>query len=174
MKSFADSRLSVQFDDDLVQACRPGVVCVCDEVLPTPCADRRELLRLCTQPLAGILLTANGAPTRYDRDSGAPLAAFGPAAATLPAEWTRRGVVLDRDGDRILHERGIDTGAEATGNARRIGAWTLRRGADGGAFAVCDKGWTELDCREATPDPVPFRDIWRFFTGEDLPVRTRT
>ena len=141
-----------------------------DAVLPTPCADRRELLRLCTQPLAGILLAANGAPTRYDRDSGAPLAAFGPAAATLPAEWTRRGVVLDRDGERILRERGLDTGAEASGEARRIGAWTLRRGAAGGAFAVCDKGWTELDCREATHDAVPFRDIWRFFTGEEIPV----
>ena len=145
-----------------------------DAVLPEPFAGMRETMRLCSQPLAGILLAANGAPTRYDRDSGAPLAAFGPAAATLPAEWTRRGVVLDRDGERILRERGLDTGAEASGEARRIGAWTLRRGAAGGAFAVCDKGWTELDCREATHDAVPFRDIWRFFTGEEIPVRTRT
>ena len=142
-----------------------------DALLPTPFAGRREIMRLCSQPLAGILLAANGAPTRYDRDSGAPLAAFGPAAATLPAEWTRRGVVLDRDGERILRERGLDTGAEASGDARRIGAWRLWRGGAGGAFAVCDKGWRELDCREETPDPVPVREIWRFFTGEEMPER---
>ena len=141
-----------------------------DAVLPTPCADRREMLRLCSQPLAGILLAANGAVTCYDRDSGAPLAAFGPAAATLPAEWVRRGVVLDRDGERILRERGIDTGAEASGNANRVDAWTLRRSAGGGKFAVCDKGWAEIDCGEATHDVVPIRDIWRFFTGEEFPA----
>lgn len=137
-----------------------------DAVLPTPYAGRNELLRLFAQPLAGILLAANGAPTRYDRDSGAPLAAFGPAAATLPVEWLRRGVVLDRDGAKILRERGIDTGVGApTGH---IGAWSLCRNSEGGLFAVCDKGWQELDCRETTHDAVPFREIWRFFTGSDM------
>jgi hypothetical protein len=139
-----------------------------DAVLPDPVADKREYLRLCTQPLAGILLAANGAPTRYDRDTGAPLAAFGPAAATLPEDWLSRGVVLDRDGAALLRGRGIDM--DAVDGIRRIGAWSLYRNARGQAFAVADKGWQELDCREATPDPVPVRDIWRFFTGEDIPV----
>ena len=139
---------------------------VCDATLPEPCADRRELLRLCTQPLAGILLAANGALTRYDRDSGAPLAAFGPAAATLPAQWLRRGVVLDRDGANLLRGRGVDMDAE--GGIRSIGEWSLFRNAEAGQFAVCDKGWMELDCREATHDSVPFREIWRFFTGADI------
>jgi hypothetical protein len=139
-----------------------------DAVLPDPVADKREYLRLCTQPLAGILLAANGAPTRYDRDTGAPLAAFGPAAATLPEAWLSRGVVLDRDGAAILRGRGIDM--DAADGIRRIGAWSLYRNAKGQAFAVADKGWQELDCREASPDPVPVRDIWRFFTGEEIPV----
>ena len=141
-----------------------------DAVLPIPCADRRELLRLCSQPLAGILLAANGAPTRYDRDSGAPLAAFGPAVATLPLEWLSRGVVLDRDGAEILRGRGMDLGDSVEKEVLRIGAWRLSRNGAGGAFAVCDKGWRELDCREESPDPVPVREIWRFFTGEDIPV----
>ena len=139
-----------------------------DAVLPDPVADKREYLRLCTQPLAGILLAANGAPTRYDRDTGSPLAAFGPSAATLPEAWLSRGVVLDRDGAAILRERGIDM--DAADGIRRIDAWSLFRNAKGQAFAVADKGWQELDCREATPDPVPVRDIWRFFTGEEIPV----
>ena len=65
---------------------------------------------------------------------------------------------------------GIDTGAEASGNANRVDAWTLRRSAGGGKFAVCDKGWAEIDCGEATHDVVPIRDIWRFFTGEEFPA----
>jgi hypothetical protein len=133
-----------------------------DATLPEPCADKRELLRLCSQPLAGILLAANGAPTRYDRDSGAPLAAFGPAAATLPVEWLKRGVILDRVGAAILRGRGIDM--DAADGIRRIGAWSLYRNAKSQAFAICDKGWMEIDCREATHDTVPFREIWRFFT----------
>ena len=139
-----------------------------DATLPEPCADNRELLRLCTQPLAGILLAANGAPTRYDRDTGAPLAAFGPAAVTLPEAWLSRGVVLDCDGAAILRERGIDM--DAAGDALRIGTWRLFRNAKGQAFAVADKDWRELDCRETTHDLVPVRDIWRFFTGEEIPV----
>jgi hypothetical protein len=141
-----------------------------DAVLPDPVADKREYLRLCTQPLAGILLAANGAPTRYNRDTGAPLAAFGPAAATLPLEWLSRGVVLDRDGAEILRERGIEIGGKDTSGVVRIGAWSLCRNARGEAFAVADKGWRELDCREVSPDPVPVRDIWRFFTGEEIPA----
>ena len=141
-----------------------------DADLPEHYAGMGELLRLFAQPLAGILLAANGAPTRYDRDSGAPLATFGPAAALLPEAWLARGVVLDRDGARILHDRGINTGGDGATAVRRIGAWSLCRNAKGQAFAVCDKGWQELDCREATPEPVPVRDIWRFFTGEDIPA----
>ena len=63
---------------------------------------------------------------------------------------------------------GIDM--DAADGIRRIGIWSLYRNAKGQAFAVADKGWQELDCREATPDPVPVRDIWRFFTGEEIPV----
>lgn len=139
-----------------------------DATLPEPCADNRELLRLCTQPLAGILLAANGAPTRYDRDTSAPLAVFGPAAVTLPEAWLSRGVVLDYDGAAILRGRGIDM--EAADDVLRIGGWCLYRNAKGQSFAVANKGWRELDCREATHDSVPVRDIWRFFTGEEIPV----
>ncbi|MBR4612144.1 MAG: hypothetical protein IKO40_05445 [Kiritimatiellae bacterium] len=139
-----------------------------DALLPTPFAGMREIMRLCSQPLAGILLAANGAPTRYDRDSGAPLAVFGPAARTLPLEWISRGVILDRDGAEILRERGIELGCGAANATLRIGAWRLSRNGSGGAFAVCDKGWRELDCREGSSDPVPVREIWRFFTGEEM------
>ncbi len=139
-----------------------------DAVLPQPCADMREILRLSSQPLAGILLAANGAPTRYDRDSGAPLAVFGPAAATLPLDWLPRGVLVDRDGAAILRARGVDTGDASP--VQRIGAWRLCRNGRGEPFAIADKGWREFDCREATPDPVPLREIWRFFTGDEIPV----
>jgi hypothetical protein len=142
-----------------------------EATLPEPYAGRNRLLKLFAQPLAGILLSANGAPVRYDLDSGAPLAAFGPAAAKLPAKWLSRGVVLDRDGERILRERGIDTGTGAGGVVRRVGGWTLSEGAAGGKFAVCEKSWYDLDCTEATPTPVPVAEIWRFFTGEEIPVR---
>ena len=84
-----------------------------------------DFLRLCTQPLAGILLAANGAPTRYDRDTSAPLAVFGPAAVTLPEAWLSRGVVLDYDGAAILRGRGIDM--EAADDVLRIGGWCLYR-----------------------------------------------
>ena len=141
-----------------------------DADLPERYAGMGELLRLFAQPLAGILLTANGAPTRYDRDSGAPLAAFGPAAARLPEEWLARGVVLDRDDARILRARGIDTGGNDAAAVHRIDAWSLYRNAKGQAFAVCDKGWQELDCGETAPEPVPVRDIWRFFTGGEIPA----
>ena len=136
-----------------------------------PYKGKNPLLKFFAQPLAGILLSANGAPTRYDRDSGAPLAAFGPAAAKLPDAWLSRGVIIDRDGARILQQRGIDAGLDAKDGVRRIDGWRLYRNEKGGKFAVCEKGWYEIDCREATPTPVPVGEIWRFFTGEEIPVR---
>ena len=143
-----------------------------EAVLPSPYAGRTRLLKLFSHPMAGNLLSANGAPTRYDRDSGAPLAAFGPAAAHLPEAWLSRGVLLDRDGAEILEARGVATGLKAgEKGVRRIGCWRLYRNADGGKFAVAEKSWHELDCTEATPTPVPVDEIWRFFTGGDLPVR---
>ena len=141
-----------------------------DATLPSPYPGKNTLLKFYAQPYAGILLAANGAPTRYDRDSGAPLAAFGPAAATLPGEWMKRGVLIDRDGARILSERGIDTGIDAKKGASKIGVWSLYTNASGEKFAVSDKGWYDLDGSEASPTPVPVREIWRFFTGEELPV----
>ena len=93
-----------------------------------------------------------------------------PRFATLPTQWLSRGVVLDREGAAILRSRGVDTGEGAAGSVRRIGSWSLGENAAGGKFAVCDKGWTEIDCGEATPEPEPVREIWRFFTGEDIPV----
>lgn len=140
-----------------------------DATLP-PYAGMRPLLKFFAQPLAGILLAANGAPTRYDRDSGAPLAAFGPAAAKLPSAWLARGVVLDRDGAAELQKRGVDTGLDAKEGVRTIGEWRLYKNAKGEKFAVCDKGWYEIDCTEATPTPVPVREIWRFFTCEEIPA----
>ena len=76
--------------------------------------------------------------------------------------------MIDRDGAAILRGRGVDM--DAANGVHRIGAWRLYRNAKDQAFAVADKGWQELDCREATPDPVPVRDIWRFFTGKEIPV----
>lgn len=141
-----------------------------DATLPEPYAGKNALLKFFAQPLAGILLAANGAPTRYDRDSGAPVAVLGPAAATLPKEWLMRGVLIDRDGARILKERGVDTGLDAKEGVSRIGGWSLYENARGEKFAVSEVGWYDLDCREASPTPVPVREIWRFFTGKDIPV----
>ena len=91
---------------------------------------------------------------------------------TLPEAWLSRGVLLDRDGSEILEARGVATGLKAgEKGVRRIGCWRLYRNADGGKFAVAEKSWHELDCTEATPTPVPVDEIWRFFTGGDLPVR---
>ena len=141
-----------------------------DATLPSPYAGNRALLKFFAQPQAGILLSANGAPTRYDRDSGAPLAAFGPAAMTLPKEWLSRGVVLDLDGARILEKRGVDVGLGAVDGVTHVGGWRFCSGADGGKFAVAEKSWYDLDGRESSPTPVPVREMWRFFTGEELPV----
>ena len=141
-----------------------------DATLPEPYAGKNALLKFFAQPLAGILLAANGAPTRYDRDSGAPVAVLGPAAATLPKEWLTRGVLIDRDGARILKERGVDTGLDAKEGVSRIGGWSLYENARGEKFAVSEVGWYDLDCREASPTPVPVREIWKFFTGKDIPV----
>jgi hypothetical protein len=141
-----------------------------DATLPSRYPGKNTLLKFYAQPYAGILLAANGAPTRYDRDSGAPLAAFGPAAATLPREWMKRGVLVDRDGARILSERGIDTGIDAKEGVSRIGVWCLYTNASGERFAVSNKGWYNLDGSEKSPTPVPVCEIWRFFTGEELPV----
>ena len=141
-----------------------------DAVLPTPYAGNRTMQKFFSQPVAGILLSANGAPTRYDRNSGAPLAAFGPAAAKLPMEWLTRGVLVDRDGARILQDRGVDTGMDAKEGVSRVDGWSLYANARGEKFAVSDKGWYDLDGREASPTPVPVREIWRFFTGDELPA----
>ena len=140
-----------------------------DATLP-PYKGKNPLLKFFAQPQAGILLAANGAPTRYDRDSGAPLAVFGPAAATLPKAWLKRGVLTDRDGARILQGRGVDVGIEAKDGVRIVEGWRLYVNAKGEKFAVAEKGWYELDGREASPTPVPVREIWRFFTGEDIPI----
>lgn len=141
-----------------------------DAVLPQPYAGRRALIKFFSQPLAGILLAANGAPTRYDRDSGAPLASFGPAAAKLPEAWLTRGVLLDRDGAEILQKRSVDVGLLAA-NVQSIDGWRLYQNAKGEKFAVSEKGWYELDCGEETPTSVPVREIWRFFTGQEIPIR---
>ena len=60
----------------------------------------------------------------------------------------------------------------AVGDASHLGVVGLRTvgGAGGGKFAVCDKGWAEIDCGEATHDVVPIHDIWRFFSGEEFPA----
>lgn len=141
-----------------------------EATLPTPFAGMNDLLKFFAQPLAGILLAANGAPTRYDRDSGSPLATLGPAAATLPKAWLKRGVLLDRDGARILRDRGVDTGLDAKEGVTTVNGWRLYANAQGEKFAVSEKGWFELDCREQTATPVPVREIWKFFTGEEIPV----
>ena len=135
-----------------------------------PYKGKNPLLKFFAQPLAGILLSANGAPTRYDRDSCAPLAVFGPAAAKLPKDWMNRGILIDRDGARILQQRGIDTGLDAKACVRIVDGWRLYENAKGGKFAVCEKGWYDIDCREKTPTPVPVREIWRFFTGDEIPA----
>ena len=141
-----------------------------EATLPASYTDMKTLLKFFAQPQAGILLAANGAPTRYDRNSGAPLAVFGPAAATLPTEWLARGVLIDRDGARILQSRGVDTGLDAKEGVSRVDGWNLYTNAKGEKFAVSEKGWYDLDGREASPTPVPVRAIWKFFTGKEIPV----
>ena len=69
-----------------------------------------------------------------------------------------------------LKERGVDTGLDAKEGVSRIGGCSLYGNARGEKFAVSDVGWYDLDCREASPTPVPVREIWRFFTGKDIPV----
>ena len=140
-----------------------------DATLPKKYIGKRNLVKFFSQPMAGILLAANGAPTRYDRDTGAPLAAFGPAAAKLPLEWLSRGVVLDQEGARLLHERGVDVGLAADSGARNVDGWRLYRNAKGQRFAVAEKTWYDLDYSAASPTPVPAGEIWKFFTGKDIP-----
>ena len=90
--------------------------------------------------------------------------------AGAPSEVPAREVQLDRDGAVELQKRGVDTGLDAKEGVRTIGEWRLYKNAKGEKFAVCGKGWYDIDCTEATPTPVPIREIWRFFTGEDIPV----
>ena len=54
--------------------------------------------------LLAALLLGGCHPDRAIRSIRAPVAAFGPAAATLPLEWLSRGVILDRDGAEILRQ----------------------------------------------------------------------
>ena len=141
-----------------------------EATLPASYTDMKTLLKFFAQPQAGILLAANGAPTRYDRNSGAPLAVFGPAAATLPKEWLSRGVLIDRDSALILQSRVVDTGLDAKEGVSRVDGWNLYTNAQGEKFAVSEKGWYDLDGREASPTPVPVRAIWKFFTGKEIPI----
>ena len=140
-----------------------------DATLPEKYIGRRELVKFFSQPMAGILLAANGAPTRYDRDTGAPLAAFGPAAAKLPEAWLSRGVVLDLEGARLMQERGVDVGLGADSAARQVEGWRLYKNGNGQKFAVAEKTWYDLDYSAASPTPVPADEIWKFFTGKDIP-----
>ena len=142
-----------------------------DATLPEKYIGKRVILKFFSQPMAGILLAANGAPTRYDSNTGSPLAAFGPAATKLPIEWLKRGVVLDLEGARLLHERGVDVGLGANSGARRVDGWMLYRNAMGQQFAVAEKTWYDLDYKAASPTPVPADEIWKFFTGKDLPFQ---
>ena len=82
----------------------------------------------------------------------------------------KRGVLTDHDGACILRERGVDIGFEAKSGVRTIDGWRLYTNAKGEKFAVAEKGWYNLDAREASPTQVPVREIWRFFTGEEIPV----
>ena len=141
-----------------------------DAVLPEKYMGKRALLKFFTHPLAGILLAANGAPTRYDRDTGAPVAAFGPAAAKLPEAWISRGVVLDREGAAFLRDRGIDTGVDAASGVRHVDGWRLYSNAKGQRFAVSEKSWYDLDYSELSPTPVPVAEIWKFLAGTELPA----
>ena len=69
-----------------------------------------------------------------------------------------------------LQKRGIDTGLDAKSNVRIVEGWHLYTNAKGERFAIAEKGWYDLDACEASPTPVPVREIWRFFTGEEIPV----
>ncbi len=88
----------------------------------------------------------------------------------MPKDWLKRGVLVDRDGARILQTRGVDTGLDAKTGVRTVGGWRLYANAQGEKFAVSEKGWFELDCRERSATYLPVREIWTFFTGRDIPV----
>lgn len=138
-----------------------------EETLPEEFLGGGVLKALFTHPMAGVLLSANGAPVQYTEET--PGVAFGRVSAlSVPPGQYVRGLVLDRDGARALEERGVELG-RLSPDVRRIGDWTLCR-SKAGRFAIIDRSWYTFDYSERTPTSVPVSEIWRFFTGEPLPV----
>lgn len=167
---FADREIAVLF-----RGARPfgfrvyRPVCLVREAeMPKEYLGDNAMIKYYSQPLAGIYLTANGAPTQYDRDD-LPGAAFGWEAVKVPASAYARGLVLDREGAEALVKRGVDVGLGKA--AKRVGEWSLYANAQGGKFAVCDKTRHEISYEPEASRSFPANEIWRFFTGTDLPVR---
>lgn len=118
-----------------------------------------------SHPMAGLFAAvANGVATHYDRAAETPCIAFGAAAAHLTAADRRRGVLLDREGARLLSARGIDVGPES-GNTLRLYA-----NAAGEKYAVLSRSAWDFDFTRANDLTVPLADAWRFFTNAPPPV----
>ena len=58
----------------------------------------------------------------------------------------------DLNASVVVWPRLLDEDALPQPVARTIGEWRLYKNAKGEKFAVCDKGWYEIDCTEATPE----------------------
>lgn len=140
--------------------------------LPAAYPGDSAMITFFTQPMAGVLLTMNGAPTQYERDD-LPFAAFGPAARLLPAAALDRGVLLDAEGARQLSASGVDLGLSRP-PCRVVGEWVFRENACGRRFVISGKTQYEMDYRQEAARTLPVDDIWRFLAKADLAVRAET
>lgn len=140
-----------------------------EATMPAEYMGDNALLKHYSQPMAGIYLAANGVPTQYDRDDQ-PWASFGCGAVKMPTSAYGRGVLLDREAAEALAKKGVDVGL-GSAKARKVGAWSLYANATGGKFAVWDKSMYEADYSTTDAERVPAEEIWKFFTGTELPVR---
>ena len=118
-----------------------------------------------SHPMAGLFAAVgNGVATHYDRAAETPCVAFGAAAAYLTAADRRRGVLLDKEGARLLSARGIDIGPESGGPLR------LYANAAGEKYAVLAHAAWDFDFTHPDALRAPLADIWRFFTNTPPPV----
>ena len=138
-----------------------------EAAFPETYAGEHELKALASFPFAGFYLVQNGVPTQYERED-TPGAAFGPAVLAVPRKAYARGLLIDLSAARELTRRGVDVGL------REGASFWLHTNAAGEKFAVIGKDCLALKYGDLSArSDVPFNDVWRYFTGHDLPFAVR-